>query len=63
MKLMNQNNPNLISAVSNFARELSKTGKSPEQLFNEVASSGKYSKNEIEQAKQKAQSIMHLFSH
>lgn len=65
MKLRNQNlgqdNQNLISQISNFQNQIRQSGKDPEQLFNEAVNSGKYSQSQIEEAKQKARSLMKLF--
>lgn len=61
MQLKNQNNQNLISKVNEFAEEIKKTGKKPEQIFYEIISSGKYTPNQIEQAKRQAMSVLSLF--
>lgn len=58
----NQNNQNLISQVNKFASELKNSGKNPEQILNELISSGKYSQSQIEQAKTMAQMAMSLFN-
>lgn len=65
MRLRNQNqgqdNQNLISQINNFQNQIRQSGKNPEQLFNEVVNSGKYSQSQIEEAKQKARSLIKLF--
>lgn len=60
MFLKNQTNQNLISQISNFANQIKQSGKSPEQLFDEVLKSGKYSDNQISEAKKKAEMVMKI---
>lgn len=64
MQLRNQtDNQNLISRISNFSKEIQKSGKSPEQIYNEMINSGKYSKEQIDKAKKWADSMVGIFSH
>lgn len=46
------NNLNLISQINQFANQIKQSGKSPEQMFNELVSSGKFTSQQIENAKQ-----------
>ena len=46
------NNLNLISRINQFANQIKQSGKSPEQMFNELVSSGKFTSQQIENAKQ-----------
>lgn len=64
MQLRNQkqqDSQNLISEISKFMKEIQKSGKSPEQLYNEVVNSGKYSKEQIDSALKKAKEYMNIF--
>lgn len=61
MKLMNQPNQNLISQISEFAKNLQKSGKDPEQLLNELLRSGKYTPSQIENARNLAQLASKFF--
>lgn len=47
----NNTNGNLLSQIRQFANELKRSGKSPEQMLNELMASGKYTNEQIEQAK------------
>lgn len=60
MLLKNQNNQNLISQISNFVNQIKQSGKTPEQLFDGVLKSGKYSNNQISEAKRNAEMVMKM---
>lgn len=47
----NGSNGNLLSQIRQFANELKKSGKSPEQMLNDLVASGKYTNEQVEQAK------------
>lgn len=51
----NGTNGNLLSQIRQFANELKKSGKSPEQMLNDLMANGKYSQQQVEQAKRLAQ--------
>lgn len=54
----NRNNRNLISEIRQFANNLQRTGKDPNVLLNELLASGRYSNEQVEQAKRMAKIIL-----
>lgn len=58
--LKNNNNfsqNNIMNKFNDFIQEIKRTNKTPEQLLNEVIKSGKFSNQQIEQAKMLASLI------
>jgi len=51
----NNGSGNILSQIRQFADNLKKSGKDPNQLLNELMASGKYTQEQIEQAKRLAQ--------
>lgn len=49
---------NLLSQINQFAEELKQSGKDPNQVLNELLTSGKYTKEQVEQAKRMAQMFL-----
>lgn len=58
MNTMLNSNTNLRNNFLQFAREIRQSGKNPEAMLNELISSGKVSKEDVEKAKQKASSFL-----
>lgn len=54
-------NQNLKNQILNFANDITKSGKTPQQLFDEIVASGKYTREQIESAKKKAEQFAFLF--
>ena len=52
--LNNQNQNNLIKQIKDFQNEIVKSGENPEELLEKELNSGKYSKQQIEWAKNMA---------
>lgn len=49
--MFQQNNQSLKNQVQNFANEIKSSGRDPNQILNDAINSGKYSKAQIENAK------------
>lgn len=54
----NRNNKNLISEIKQFADNLQRSGKDPNVLLNELLASGRFSNEQVEQAKRMAKLLL-----
>lgn len=58
MNTMLKGNGNLLSQIRQFAKDLERSGKDPQALLDELLKSGKYTNEQVEQAKKMAQMFM-----
>lgn len=56
--MLNGNSRNLISQINNFKKQIEQSGKSPEQLLNDLVSSGKVSQDQLNGAINMAKLIL-----
>lgn len=64
MQLKNQNiqsNQSSLQKIKEFKEMICKNGENPEQIFNNLVQSGKFSSKQIEEAKKWATSQMKFF--
>ncbi len=55
-----KNSGDMVSQFNNFKKQLSQTGKNPKDLLNELVSSGKVSKEQLENATRLANMYKYL---
>lgn len=55
-----KNSGDMVSQFNNFKKQLSQTGKNPRDLLNELVSSGKVSKEQLENATRLANMYKYL---
>lgn len=55
MNTMLKGNGNIIAQIKKFAQDIQRSGKDPQIILDELIKSGKYTNEQIEQAKKMAQ--------
>lgn len=58
----NNNNGNIINDFFKFAKDFKASGKDPQKYLDELINSGKFNKNQINEAIKKAKEVSSFFS-